>query len=300
MPVSMSELIVGERYSRNELAEMWGYQGRQPISRGVVTPAGQNLIILFVTQEKQAGMTDYQDRLEGQVLHWEADGNPRNVLRVTRNLRIREDEIHLFFRDTRREDFIYCGELNVVSADPTTTYGTFVLALDPDSAEKVDAARPEERPTPPVAREGAPRPTSVLATFVEAPAPRPVDRPATAHSAEAVDAPSPHDRTAWGWAGTATTLGAAPSFDRSRACRSLPTAESRGADLVALHGMGEQRGSCTPRNEETPGHASRPVPRLRIRAAARARPSSRPRRLGRTTRRRCRVQGLRRTASRAR
>lgn len=215
----MSELIVGERYSRNELAEMWGYQGRQPISRGVVTPAGQNLIILFVTQEKQAGMTDYQDRLEGQVLHWEADGIPRNVLRVTRNLRIREDEIHLFFRDTRREDFIYCGELNVVSADPTTTYGTFVLALDPDSAEKVDAARPEERPTPPVAREGAPRPTSVLATFVEAPAPRPVDRPATAHSAEAVDAPSPHDRTAWGWAGTADDFGSCsdPSIVRALA-----------------------------------------------------------------------------------
>jgi hypothetical protein len=46
MPVGFDNIAVGQSYSRDHLAEAWGYKTRQAISRGVVTPAAKihNLI----------------------------------------------------------------------------------------------------------------------------------------------------------------------------------------------------------------------------------------------------------------
>src|SRR3712207_3948142 len=71
MPVSFDTIVVGETYSRNELAELWGYASMHAIARGVVTPRDDNKIILFVTREKQASSEQYEDELSGGKLRWE-------------------------------------------------------------------------------------------------------------------------------------------------------------------------------------------------------------------------------------
>jgi hypothetical protein len=72
MPVSFEKLNVGSAYSRNHLAELWGYVGTEAISRGVVTPRDDNKIILFVTLDKRPEDEQYQDELVGSVLLCEA------------------------------------------------------------------------------------------------------------------------------------------------------------------------------------------------------------------------------------
>jgi hypothetical protein len=57
-------LEIGKRYDRQVLARLWGLAGFEAISRGVYTPAGQKLIILFVTREKQDCLTQYRDFLQ--------------------------------------------------------------------------------------------------------------------------------------------------------------------------------------------------------------------------------------------
>ena len=61
MPVSFEAIRVGTEYERPFLANLWGYQGHQAIARGVVTPADSHVIVLFVTHEKQASLTQYTD-----------------------------------------------------------------------------------------------------------------------------------------------------------------------------------------------------------------------------------------------
>lgn len=53
MPVSLDTIKIGEVYSRNFLAKIWGYAAYQVLARGVVTPKKDLKIILFVTSDKQ-------------------------------------------------------------------------------------------------------------------------------------------------------------------------------------------------------------------------------------------------------
>ena len=195
MRTDCSVLTIGTRYSRDDLVRLWGLMGRQAISRGVVTPAAASQIILFVTQHKTADMTDYHDQLVGEALTWEGDGVESHT-DASRSGQEPLDEIHLFFRDTRPEDFIYCGELTVVSADLTHPNGRFELRLgsgqrrggrqDPHAHRRVsaglDSAGRDVPPTHLPLRTGNSR---AAAPDRRTPAP-------------AADAPR------WGWAGSAT------------------------------------------------------------------------------------------------
>ena len=71
MAVSFARITRGAEYSRNTLADIWGYSSYHAIARGVVTPQGDNKIILFVTEEKQDSLEQYADRLDGNLLYWE-------------------------------------------------------------------------------------------------------------------------------------------------------------------------------------------------------------------------------------
>jgi hypothetical protein len=55
MPISFAKITKGATYSRQVLAELWGYSNFHAIARGVVTPRDDNKIVLFVTEEKQGG-----------------------------------------------------------------------------------------------------------------------------------------------------------------------------------------------------------------------------------------------------
>jgi hypothetical protein len=113
MSVSFARIAKGRPYSRNTLAAIWGYASYHAIARGVVTPQGDNKIILFVTEQKQESAEQYVDRLRGRILEWEgptdhfAEGRMVNAARTG-------EEIHLFFRDRHHSDFIYLGRVAVI------------------------------------------------------------------------------------------------------------------------------------------------------------------------------------------
>ena len=117
MGVTFEKVIKGRTYSRPTLASLWGYSSFNAISRGVVTPKGDNKIILFVTAEKQASSEQYADRLAGKTLEWEG---PNDHFAESRMVRAASngDEIHLFYRDRHHMDFTYLGQLSVERYEP--------------------------------------------------------------------------------------------------------------------------------------------------------------------------------------
>ena len=110
MDISFKKLKRGEEYERTFLADLWGYQGYQAISRGVVTPAGTEKIILFVTKDKQSSSIQYNDYIKDNSLFWEGEDKHGSDNRII-NSRKGKDEIHLFYRDIHHTPFVYYGEI---------------------------------------------------------------------------------------------------------------------------------------------------------------------------------------------
>lgn len=119
MPVSFCKITKGATYSRQELAQLWGYDSYHAIARGVVTPRADNKIVLFVTEKKQASAEQYADRLSGDTLDW--DG-PTDHFAEDRMLNAASsgEELHLFHRERHHSDFTYCGFLSVTNYDLRT------------------------------------------------------------------------------------------------------------------------------------------------------------------------------------
>lgn len=113
MPVTFRALTVGAKYERPQLAELWGYKSHHAISRGVITPADTRFVILFVTKEKQDGILQYRDLLEGDILHWEGEERHGSDDRIV-NSELRDDEIYLFYRERHHSPFIYLGRIKLV------------------------------------------------------------------------------------------------------------------------------------------------------------------------------------------
>jgi hypothetical protein len=114
MSISFAKITKGGTYSRQALAMLWGYASFHAIARGVVTPRGDNKIILFVTEEKQSSAEQYADRLSSGKLEWEG---PTDHFAEDRMLNAASsgDEIHLFHRERHHTDFTYCGRLIMAS-----------------------------------------------------------------------------------------------------------------------------------------------------------------------------------------
>ena len=110
MPFRKDVLELGRLYTRPELAELWGYESFHAIARGVVTPRDHDTIVLFVTREKQESLTQYQDVLSGDRLHWEGEKGHGNDDRIARAHETGE-EIHLFYRDVHHTPFRYHGQV---------------------------------------------------------------------------------------------------------------------------------------------------------------------------------------------
>jgi len=110
MPVNFDKLIIGAKYDRPQLASIWGYQGFQAISRGVVTPANLNYIVLFVTEEKQESLTQYNDFLVDSRLHWEGEKRHGSDSRII-CANFGPDQIHLFHRKRHHSPFTYFGRI---------------------------------------------------------------------------------------------------------------------------------------------------------------------------------------------
>jgi hypothetical protein len=73
MAVHCDTLLLGQTYSRPELAALWGYRDWHAVGRGVVTPRGQDVVVLFITKEKQAALEQYADEFDGELLRMEGE-----------------------------------------------------------------------------------------------------------------------------------------------------------------------------------------------------------------------------------
>lgn len=114
MPISFEKLVVGNTYSRPQLANLWGYSGYQALARGVVTPKDDNKIILFVTFDKPDYIEQYKDEIIGRVLIWEGPTDHFAESRMI-NAESSGDQIHVFYRERHHSDFVYDGQYAVVS-----------------------------------------------------------------------------------------------------------------------------------------------------------------------------------------
>ena len=114
MPISFAKITKASTYSRQTLAELWGYTSFHAIAQGVVTPRDDNKIVLFVTEEKQSSAEQYADKLSGNILDWEGPTDHFAEARM-RNAQANGEEIHLFHRKRHHADFTYCGQLQVMS-----------------------------------------------------------------------------------------------------------------------------------------------------------------------------------------
>lgn len=140
MPVSVEKLKIGEAYERPYLAGIWGYNGFQAISRGVVTPSGSNYIILFVTKEKQKVLTQYNDFLDEGLLRWEGEKKHSSDSRII-NAESMNDEIHLFYRNIHHSPFIYYGEIFLTEYNLRTTEPSqfvFKFSQKPQNSDLLD------------------------------------------------------------------------------------------------------------------------------------------------------------------
>ena len=104
MPVKFDKLILGEAYDRPYLAKLWNYKDWQALARGVVTPANTDIVILFITKEKQKHLTQYEDHFEGQDLKIQGEENHVNDDRIIQAHK-NKDHIYLFYRERHHQPF---------------------------------------------------------------------------------------------------------------------------------------------------------------------------------------------------
>jgi hypothetical protein len=113
--MDLSFLMIGSKYTRPELAQRWGYESHHAISRGVVAPQGEKVLLLFVTRIKQEVLTQYQDHLSGDLLFWEGQEKHGTDDRI-RGAAKAGDELHLFYREVHHTPFEYRGEVRLLNA----------------------------------------------------------------------------------------------------------------------------------------------------------------------------------------
>jgi HNH endonuclease len=124
--VNFDNIIIDHEYSRPFLADLWGYKSFNAISRGVFTPRDRNIIVFFITREKQETLTQYEDRIDYDTLYWEGEQGHGNDSRIIN----KQDEVHVFYRDKHHSNFLYKGRailLNYVIHETKPSKFKFLL-----------------------------------------------------------------------------------------------------------------------------------------------------------------------------
>jgi putative restriction endonuclease len=94
-------LKVGQIYPREELKGMFGITDTT-VNTGVFRPKGSHSIWLFVTRDKTKDRTQYQDRLDGDLLQWEGQTSGRTDNKIIDHAE-NGDELLVFYRDSKRQ-----------------------------------------------------------------------------------------------------------------------------------------------------------------------------------------------------
>jgi putative restriction endonuclease len=153
--MDFSGITIGKRYTRPALAAMWAYRSYNAISKGVVTPRDKKDIVLFVTRIKQESLTQYQDYIEGDILHWEGERRHGSDLRIARAAE-NGDTIHLFYRDIHHSPFEYKGIVQLERFEPRQhepSKFTFRLLHDQSPADDIELHSPEFEELEPTEKE---------------------------------------------------------------------------------------------------------------------------------------------------
>lgn len=114
--VDMSLVQIGKRYTAVQLAHMWGYKNYHALIKGVVTPAGSNIIVLFITKKKQSGATPYVDKIDGNILYMMGQEKHGSDSRLYENLNNPKDQVYLFYRELHHTPFTYFGRCYLINA----------------------------------------------------------------------------------------------------------------------------------------------------------------------------------------
>ncbi|HEY4243700.1 MAG TPA: hypothetical protein VGM88_28000 [Kofleriaceae bacterium] len=142
--VTAASLVLGEAYDRLYLAKLWGYEGHQAIARGVITPAKQPVIVLFVTRIKQTGYTQYDNRFDGDLLHMEGERGDGSSNQRLRNSAASGDTILLFYRERHHSKFTFYGEASVVDVAEASDAIHFTFSTNRSDAIASNALSTED------------------------------------------------------------------------------------------------------------------------------------------------------------
>jgi putative restriction endonuclease len=141
-----SKLQIGLKYTRPELAKLWGYEGFNGFSKGVFTPKGTNLIILFVTRIKQKSLTQYSDCISGGMLFWQGEEKGGSDQRIA-EAGLMGKEIHLFYREIHHTPFEYMGQIVLMHPPKRNPKGpsdfVFNLAHDQSASDDLERRKAE-------------------------------------------------------------------------------------------------------------------------------------------------------------
>lgn len=113
MPIEFTQIRLGDRYDRPALAQLWGYQSYEALSRGVVVQKGNPNIVLFVTRIKQTSLTLYDDFLSGDQLFWEGEKRHQSDDRIVSASKDGK-AVHLFYREIHHTPFEYKGRVSLL------------------------------------------------------------------------------------------------------------------------------------------------------------------------------------------
>lgn len=108
-----NELKIGHKYTRVQLAEMWGYNGTQGLARGILS-ADEHVVILFTTKHKTKWDTQYEDKVENGFLI--IDGQTSHM--TDKAILHPDAKIYSFYREQKKihnvsVPFIYQGRVEL-------------------------------------------------------------------------------------------------------------------------------------------------------------------------------------------
>jgi hypothetical protein len=95
------ELVEARTYTRVELQRMFGIKDAT-LKNGVFHMKSRNEIWLFVTAKKQSDRVQYDDRLDGDTLHWQGQTSGRTDARIISHVQDGNDLV-LFYRESKNQ-----------------------------------------------------------------------------------------------------------------------------------------------------------------------------------------------------
>lgn len=128
--VDIEQLEINHTYTAKQLAALWGYKSHHALVKGVFHPKGSDILILFVTKQRQPGLTQFKNELRGNMIKIEgADKHGTDQL-LQKNLDAPVNRIYLFYREKHTLPFTFLGKVHLIQswihADTASEFEFFI------------------------------------------------------------------------------------------------------------------------------------------------------------------------------